>query len=1164
MEQWQNIPWLPALFTTELILGVFFGIAFLLSKFPAARHLGKLLITYAFLLLSFLESSFPFNVWQLSIILGVVLYLYAKTFFTQKNRLNYIHLVPVVLAFVLLLTPTLVDQISSILIAIIYCFLIWKDLQREAGQRGIKWFENPGSRIVWFRNFMAINITCLVVLSTGFAGFVFIAAIMALVLLLVVSQAFRESAFFSPIPPGTKYQKSALTPQIKSAILDKIEGVMDEKFYLRDDASLANLATELKVTTHHLSQVLNESLQISFQDLIARYRIRKACQILRDEEYAQVKIESVAAMVGYNSKSSFNAAFKRRTGQTPTEYREAKTVRSYGGTPLSERKRPLYESPKFSLNHVFNIKMNSNMIRITFRNLRKNRLHSSLNILGLTIGLSAVLTIACYVHYELSYDKHHPDPENTYRIALNRIYPDYEKKWTLTAPILAPTITDELPEVLHYTRFSWDDILFAPIGEQLQSQRITSIDSGFFEVFDAKIISGLVTNEFFKREDGVILTESGAKKYFGKEDPIGKQFDLQLPMEREKRLLSVQAVIEDPLPNSHFSYEVLTVMKLQPLPPWMFTSWGTWGTYSYIRVQPGTDPVLLREKINEIAEKNQGAGSEEFEEWKNAGNTYDYFLQPLTNIHLHSNLAYEFEANSSVLFVYFFALVGGFILIMAVVNFVNLATARASYRTLEVGIRKVVGAGRGDLMIQFLLESLMISSIAMILALPLTQLLLPSFNGIIGKSITLDIFFTPIGVVILFTIPALLGLLSGIYPAIYLSGFGPASIIKKFNAKRGRESVRHILVIGQFIIAVILIIGTITVYRQMHYITNKPLGFDKDQLIKIDKLPFIGEKIEVFKAEANNIPGILGVSTTNFPLDDVRSGSTISTTPDDDGWVNTTFMTIDENYLPTMGIRLVAGRNFLPDEIESNPEGIDKILLNEAAVNALNVSPEEVINRELYDVIGIKCLVIGVIEDFQYESLRNPVQPLQLSSTKFEEPYRSATIRLNPRRMKESIGELEKLWNTLAPDKVFNYEYMDESMAQYYEAERLAGKLFVIFSGLGIFVCCLGLFGLMGYVVEQRAKEVGIRKVLGARIRNIVLLLSRDYIRLVLISSLIAIPIAWWGLNKWLDSFAFRIENSIWIFLLGGMLVILISWLTVALYAYQAAKDNPVNTLRSE
>ncbi|WP_420575310.1 FtsX-like permease family protein [Ekhidna sp.] len=1166
MEDLQQIPWSLVLIASEILLGGVFGIVLLLMKFPAARHLGKLILAYSFILLSLLQPSFPVSKWQVIGLIALFLFLYVRAFFSQKNRMSFVHLVPVVLSVCLFMTPPLIDRITALVIVITYGVMSLREIESETKQRGIQWFVNPGSRLAWFRNFITINGIGLLIMLSGIANLDFMAGLVLVVIVFIVYQAFKESEFLTPIPIGNKYQKSTLTPEIKAAVLNKIEGVMEQEFYLRDDASLSNLAKELGVTTHHLSQVLNESLKIGFQDLIARYRIRKACQLLKDEQHRDVKIENIAAMVGYNSKSSFNAAFKRRTGLTPSDYRDKKDVRTYWETPLSERERPLYEDHKFHLSHVFNIQMNKDMIRFSLRNLRKNKLHSALNIMGLAVGLSACITIACYVHYELSYDRHHPEAESIYRVALNRVYPDYAKEWALTAPVMGPVITDEIPEIQHYTRLQYDDFMFGREGDRLEKQRITAVDSGFFDVFDAKVISGSINKEFFEKKDGVILTQSAVKKYFGnEEEPVGKLMSLQIPDKEQSTLVSVTAVIADPLPNSHFDYEILSVIDLMPFPDWFFATWGTWGVYTYIKVHPETDPVLLREKINAIAEANQAAGSDDYDAWRGAGNQYDYFLQPMTDIHLHSNLASEFEANSSEMFVYFFALVGGFILLMAIVNFVNLATARASYRTLEVGIRKSVGASRRDLMVQFLLESTLISFIAMVIALPLTQLFLPYFNQVIGKSISLQVFGTPLGIIILIATPVLLGILSGFYPALYLSNFSPAAVFQKLIVKRGRESLRHLLVIGQFIIAILLIAGTITVFRQMHYLTNKPLGFDKDQLIMIEKLPFIGEKIDVFKQEALQSAGVNGVSITNFPLDDIRSGSTISITDDDKGWVNTTFLTIDEDFLSTMGVKLIAGRNFRSDEMgERTDDGKEKILLNETAVRALGIEPEDAVGKLVYEAAGFDAIIVGVVEDFNFMSLHKPVEPMQLSNAVINSPFRAATIRLNPRNMDESLASVEEIWGKLAPDKVFEFEYMDESMAQYYEAERLTSKLFIMFSGLGIFVCCLGLFGLMGYVVEQRSKEVGIRKVMGARNGNIIFLLSKDYVRLVLISSLVAIPIAWWGLSKWLDGFAYRIDSSIWMFLLAGVLVTAVSWITVALYALQAAKANPVHSLRNE
>lgn len=1164
MDELKQIPWKIVIPLFTALSGYFFGCILILTKYPTGRRLGLLLLGYSLLFAPHFLKDFPIDKWQILTLVAGFILLYGKTFFSQKTRIRSFDLLPIILAIAMFFLPELVDSIIATAMAIMCIGQLIHLLIKEAEQRGFNWFINPGRRLTWFRNFMAFNILGLSILLVETNGIYFLSGYVLLFIGYVLYQIFNESHFLEPIPVANKYQKSTLPPQIKAAVLDKIEDVMNDGFYLRDDASLTKLSDELGVTSHHLSQVLNESLKISFQDLIARYRIRKACQILKDKTHNDAKIESVAAMVGYNSKSSFNAAFKKRTGLTPTEYRNKKNVRPYGEARLSEREVPTSKESSFSLKHVFNLKMNRTMIRFSLRTLRKNKLHSALNVIGLAIGLSACLIIAAYVQYELSYDQHHPDPENTYRIALNRIYPGYEKKWAITAPIVSPTITNELPEIENYTRVQWDDLMFAKSGEPLESQRIIGVDSGFFKVFDAEILNGHVDNDFFKRQDGVILTERTATKYFGSEDPLGKLFELQLPTEDKPRILSVEAVIANPKPNSHFSYDILSVITLLPFPDWMYTSWGTWSVYSYIKVHPGTDANQLTEKINSISERHQAAGNDDFDAWLSAGNSYHYFLQPLTDIHLSSNLSTEFEANSSKTFVYFFALVGVFILLMAIVNFVNLSTARASYRTLEVGVRKVVGASRWDLMIQFLIESTAMSFVSMILAFVAVQVLTPEFNQMVGKSISFQPFYTPIGILTLISAPVLLGLLAGFYPALYLSNFSPAALFQKFNSKRGRENLRHLLVIGQFIIAVILITGTIAVYKQMHYITHRPLGFDKDQIIKIDKLPFSVEKIKVFKQEASRISGVKGVSTTNFPLDDVRSGSTIGLTPDNESLVNTTWMTVDEHFISTMGIQILAGRNFRPEEVNNSDDDTEKKLLNVAAVKALGLTPEEAVNRIFYESSGIKCLAIGVFDDFIYKSFHNPVEPLQLSGAYFPAPFRSATIKLDPRNMKEAIASLEQLSYKLAPDKVFEFDYMDNSMAQYYEAERLTGKLFILFSGLGIFICCLGLFGLMGYVVEQRSKEVGIRKVLGARIRHIILLLSKDYLKLVLISSLVAIPISWWGVSTWLDSFAFRVENSVIIFLIGGMIVTAISWLTVAVYAFQAANTNPVNSLRSE
>ena len=1160
--------WQALIVPSCLVLGIVFSILLLIAKYPTARQLGKLLFAYLLFLVPMVLEGYEDWKWPAAALTSIAFYLYISAFFSQRTRLNYWHMLPaawVILSF-FWLPPAAVW--SSVLVIVYYVYQISSRLKSESLQRGFDWFQNPGNRLVWLRNFTILNAVMLfLMLALDFPGFQ-VFAVLTLQTALIY-QIVHESSFFAPIPIANKYQKSTLNPQIKSLILDRIDDIVDDqKFYLRDDASLGVLAEELGVTTHHLSQVLNESLKISFQDLLARYRIREACQLLRDKEYQDQKIETIATEVGYNSKSAFNTAFKRRTGLTPSEFRRAKNVQTYGEERLSDRKEPGSLVRRRSLTHVFHQKLSNVMIRISLRNLRKHRLHSSLNIIGLAVGISACLIIAAYVHYELSFDKQYPEPENIYRIALNRIYPEHNKEWAVTAPILAPTLTEQLPEVENYTRYTWDEYMFARVGEKMEKQRISSVDSGFFQVFDPEILTGSVSAEFFKKKDGVILTETTAKKYFGKENPIGELFTVQLPDGDEKKLLSVQAVVADPPPNAHFTYEVLTTLEVAAFPDWLMQTWGTWAVYSYIRVHPDTDLKELRKKINDISLENQAVGDDNFDSWLNAGNLYDYFLQPVTEIHLASNLAEEIQANSSKTFVYFFALVGLFILLMAVVNFVNMATARASFRTLEVGIRKAVGAGRGDLLTQFLTESTLICVIAMGIALPLTYLFLPQFNQTIGKAISLDLFFSPIGIIVLVSFPFVLGLLSGFYPALYLANFGSTAVFQKLVVKRNRESLRHILVIGQLLVAIVLIAGTITVFRQMHYMVNKPLGFDKEHLIKIDLLPFSLEKIDVFKDEALKVQGVSNLGIATFPLDKVGTGSVLRVQDKPEGWVNMTRYEVDENFLETVGIQLIAGRDLVPSDGVGNEETNLKIILNVSGAKALGWQPHEAINQPVFysEDPSKSWLIVGVVEDFNFSSLHRPVYPFIFAHESFPTSitFRSATIRLEPDKIEEALAGLEEVWTRFAPDQVFDYDFVDESMAQYYQAERLTGSLFTLFSGLGIFICCLGLFGLMGFVVERRSKEVGIRKVMGARSNQIVLLLSRDYIRLVVISSVLSIPIAWWGLNQWLEGFAYRVENSVWVLLLAGVLVTLISWLTVAIYAYQAAQSNPVQSLRTE
>ncbi|MEM9897286.1 MAG: FtsX-like permease family protein, partial [Bacteroidota bacterium] len=444
----------------------------------------------------------------------------------------------------------------------------------------------------------------------------------------------------------------------------------------------------------------------------------------------------------------------------------------------------------------------------------------------------------------------------------------------------------------------------------------------------------------------------------------------------------------------------------------------------------------------------------------------------------------------------------------------------------------------------------------------------PHYNQLLDKSINLNFLISPLSIVVLLLAVLLLGVIAGFYPAFYLTNFRPVSALQKLMTHRSKESLRHFLVVGQLLIAVVLIASTITVFRQMNYLMNKPLGFEKDQLIKIDQLPVENERIDAFQQEIEKIDGVLGVAISSFPMDNIRSGASIRTMDNAQGWVNMTHYDVDENYVSTLGMTLLSGRNLTrADGMEKDTTRLN-IVLNRAGAASLGWSPEEAINKRVAfsEDANASWMIVGIVEDFNFTSLHDPVDEFILSHEALftEFPMRSATIRFDPRKMQSSLEELGEIWASFAPDRAFDFDFVDQSMAQYYESEKLTSKMFVLFSGLSLFICCLGLFGLMGYVVEQRAKEVGIRKVMGAKVSSIIMLLSKDYIRLVLISSLIAIPIAWWGLNQWLDEFAYRLDNSLWVFLLAGLAVTIVSWVTVAFYAYQAAKANPVTSLRTE
>ncbi|HVY74532.1 MAG TPA: ABC transporter permease [Puia sp.] len=804
--------------------------------------------------------------------------------------------------------------------------------------------------------------------------------------------------------------------------------------------------------------------------------------------------------------------------------------------------------------------MIKNYFKIAVRNLWKNKAFSALNIVGLASGLAVCLLIVLYVVDELSYDKYNTKAGRIYRLDADIYFNNTQANFATSPDPLAPTLKRENPAVEEMVRIgSQSDILVKKGNQQVPDHNCGYVDSTFFKVFTIPLISGNPTTAL-SEPNSIVIDETTAKKYFNTLDVMGKTLFVD-----NSTNCKITGVMREIPRQSHFHFHFLRPRGKGD------NSWLSNNSRSYILVKTGVSQVEMQGIVNKTVDKYIGRELEaqihsSLADLQRSGSHFIYHLMPLKDIHLYSNKSYEIEANGNGVYVYIFSVIAAFILLIACVNFMNLSTARSANRAKEVGIRKVVGSLRIQLIAQFLTESMLISFFSLVLAVVLAVALLPLFNQLSGKVMSVATLFSTWLFPVMIALVFITGIVAGSYPAFYLSAFQPQQVLKGKLATGFKSSwLRNGLVVFQFGISIALIIGTLIIYNQLDYIRSREIGYNRQQVLIVHNLYNLGNNIKVFRNEVANISGVSDASAGDLPT---------SSNFNNDGWstdasldpkkiVLMTNFFVDEHYLPTLGMQIKEGRNFSKDF----PTDSSGVLLNETAVKVLGF--KDPLKETLYvprfsngQITGsVAFHVVGVVKDFNFNSMHEKISPLviQLATN-----YQTLAVRLKPQQASVIIGNTEKQWKSLAPGQPFNYSFMDADFNNLYTAEQQTGKLFISFAVFAIFIGCLGLFGLVTYAAEQRTKEIGIRKVLGARVGEIVTLLSKDFVKLVLIASGIAFPIAWWAMHKWLQSFAYRIDIGWWVFLVAAFGALAIALLTVSLQAIRAAMANPVNSLHSE
>ena len=803
-----------------------------------------------------------------------------------------------------------------------------------------------------------------------------------------------------------------------------------------------------------------------------------------------------------------------------------------------------------------------NYFKIAVRSLRRNKSTTAINIAGLALGIASCLLIVLFVQNQLSYDRYNKKAGRIFRVVLRGKMQVGELNEANVMPPVAAALKKDFPEIEDATRIRPYGAPRISYGNKtFKEDQLAFVDSNFFRVFTVPLIKGDPYTAL-SAPNTIVISRSVAKRYFGEEDPLGKV----LQFKDTRAAATVTGLFDEIPPNSHFHFGVLVSMSSLPEakdPTWLNSNFFTYlvlpGHYNYKKLEAKL-PQEIDRYVGPQLQKGLGLTMEQF---KKNGNSIGLYLQPLTDIHLHSDLTGDMEPYGNLSYVYIFSAVAIFMLLIACINFMNLSTAASFKRAREVGIRKVMGSVKGQLIRQFLLESLVLTTIALGLALLLVYIALPSFNTIAGQQLDLNLASHPWLLPGLLILGLFTCLLAGSYPAFFLSSFNPITVLKgKLTGGKSSAGLRSGLVVFQFFISISLIIGTMVVYGQLSFMRHKDLGYNKDQVLIVQEIWWLGNKKEAFRQQLLQDPRVVSVTSSGYLPAGPSNGNNFFAYSDGnkDQMIKHLRYDVDENYIPTLSMTMAAGRNF------SKEYGSDStaVIVNESAVRAYGWKGSPLGHTITHmDEGGAKATyhVIGVVKDFHFRSLHEQITPLVMT---LGQDYNNFIVRTRTKDIAGLLSTLQHQWSSMTTESAFSYSFLDRRFDDTYKSEQNIGVILGIFAGLTIFVACLGLFGLATFTAAQRVKEIGIRKVLGADVTGLVTLLSKDFLKLVGIAFLIAAPVAWWAMNRWLQDFVYRAPISWWIFAAAALLALLVALLTIGSQALRAAMANPVKSLRAE
>ena len=810
--------------------------------------------------------------------------------------------------------------------------------------------------------------------------------------------------------------------------------------------------------------------------------------------------------------------------------------------------------------------MLTNYFKIAVRNLRKYKGNSLINILGLAVGVACCVVILLYIQNELSYDKFYKNADSIYRVYVKSSINGQQSSNCKTAAPLGNTLVHDFPEVITSTRIGFFGNHALSYKDKLYRERqLYTADSNFFDFFSLPLIEGN-PKTVLSQPNSIVITQSAAKKYFGNENPVGKILKAD-----SRSSLIVTGLMKDFPANSSFRCDILLSMSTYPVTK--NNDWLNMSYITYVVLKRGINPAVLQEKMQKIAEEDVGPQVESvlgisFRDFLKKGNSWGLYLQPLTSIYLYSKSDYGIDPNtewsdqdtSNIEYVYIFSAVAVFILLLAIINFINLTTARSETRSKEVGIKKTLGSNKTRLIGQFLAESIVVALLSVLISIVLIEIMLPFFNQLAGKKLVLfnNVYTIPY----LIIAAVIIGILSGSYPAFYLSSFKPVHLFRSSSEKINRKStLRSGLVVVQFAISIALLIGTIIIRNQLNYIQNKNLGFNRENLYSIKNFGIPGNKLHTFEQELFKNPDIISFTNSSvmfFPgipgdgyLYDKRQ---VSNT------ISSQYLDVDYNFLKTFKISLIRGRFFSKEF----PSDTASVVINEAMTKVCGT--EDPIGKELIQSgnQSRSYKIIGVIKNFNYQSLHQQIKPLVLFLSPVTQAASIITIRISSTNIKNTIAFIDNTWKKITGGEDIYSSFLNQDLAHLYESDERAGTVATVFSCLSIFIACLGLFGLASFVTEQRKKEIGVRKVLGASVFELIIMLSKEFSKWILIANLIAWPAAYFIMDNWLTNFAYRTNIDVWIFLISGVIALIIALAMVSMHAIKAATANPVESLRYE